>query len=78
MFIDGCYCHGCPEHDSMSATDLDYWSTKISRNRACDLETEPLQACGWLGSRFWEHGPLATAAARIVERVQDRLATISA
>ena len=73
VFIDGCYWHGCPEHFTMPATNLEYWGTKIGRNRARDLETTALlEARGWLVLRFWEHEPPATAAASIVERVQER------
>jgi DNA mismatch endonuclease (patch repair protein) len=79
VFIDGCYWHGCPEHFTMPTTNLDYWSTKISRNQARDLETTALLvARGWLVLRFWEHEPPATAAASIVERVQERRAAVSA
>jgi DNA mismatch endonuclease (patch repair protein) len=78
VFIDGCYWHGCPEHFTLPATNLDYWSTKISRNQARDLETTTLlEGRGWLVLRFWEHEPAATAAASIVERVEERRAAVS-
>jgi len=71
VFIDGCYWHGCPEHFSMPATNLDYWSTKIGRNQARDLETTTvLEARGWLVLRFWEHDPPAIVAERIAEQVR--------
>lgn len=73
VFIDGCYWHGCPEHFSVPATNLDYWSTKISQNQARDLETTALLAAhGWLVLRFWEHEPPTTVAERIAELVQAR------
>lgn len=73
VFIDGCYWHGCPEHFSVPATKLDYWSTKISQNQARDLETTALLAAhGWLVLRFWEHEPPTTVAERIAELVQAR------
>jgi DNA mismatch endonuclease (patch repair protein) len=73
VFIDGCYWHGCPEHFSVPATNLDYWSTKISQNQARDLETTALLAArGWLVRRFWEHEPPTTVAERIAELVQAR------
>lgn len=79
VLIDGCYWHGGPEHFAMPATNFEYWSTRIGRNRARDLETTALlQARGWLALRFWEHEPPATAAASIVERVQERRAALRA
>ncbi|MBD8479364.1 DUF559 domain-containing protein [Microbacterium sp. CFBP 8794] len=79
VFIDGCYWHGCPEHFSMPATNLEYWSTKIGRNQARDLETTTLlEARGWLVLRFWEHEPPATVAEHIAEQVRARRAGVSA
>jgi len=79
VFVDGCYWHGCSEHFTMPATNLDYWGTKIGRNQARDAETTALlEARGWLVLRFWEHEPPATAAASIVERVQERRAAVNA
>jgi DNA mismatch endonuclease (patch repair protein) len=73
VFIDGCYWHGCPEHFSMPATNIDYWSTKIGRNQARDLETVTmLEGRGWLVLRFWEHEPPAAVAGRIAEQVYAR------
>lgn len=78
VFIDGCYWHGCPEHFSMPATNLDYWSTKIGRNQARDLETTTvLEDRGWLVLRFWEHEPPTTVAERITEQVRARRTGVS-
>lgn len=53
VFIDGCYWHGCPEHFIMPVTNLDYWSTKIGRNQARDLEkTCRLEERGGIVLRF--------------------------
>lgn len=78
VFIDGCYWHGCPEHFSMPATNLDYWSAKIGRNQARDLETTTmLEERGWVVLRFWEHEPSAAVAERITEQVRARRSGIS-
>lgn len=45
VFVDGCYWHGCPEHFTMPATNLDYWSSKIDRNQERDLPPP-----GWRGA----------------------------
>lgn len=78
VFIDGCYWHGCPEHFSMPATNLEYWSTKIGRNQARDLETTTLlEARGWLVLRFWEHEPPIAVAERIAQLVRARRSGVS-
>lgn len=56
VFLDGCFWHGCAEHFIMPKTNADYWSAKIARNRARDLETnERLISLGWAVRRYWEH-----------------------
>lgn len=48
VFIDGCYWHGCPQHFTMPATNLAYWSTKIGRNQERDRgTTSALEARAW-------------------------------
>ena len=72
VFIDGCFWHGCPEHGTTPRTNNRFWSEKIARNRARDLDTtERLEAEGWVVLRFWEHEdprPVARAIARVVGR----------
>lgn len=78
VFIDGCYWHGCPQHFTSPATNLDYWDTKIGRNRERDLETTTLlEERGWLVLRFWEHEPPTEVAKKIVERVRERRDAVS-
>jgi DNA mismatch endonuclease (patch repair protein) len=78
VFIDGCYWHGCPEHFTMPVTNLDYWSTKIGRNQARDLETTSrLEERGWIVLRFWEHEAPSFAAERIGQIVRTRRAAVS-
>ncbi|MBM9463842.1 very short patch repair endonuclease [Aeromicrobium sp. YIM 150415] len=73
VFIDGCYWHGCPDHFSMPATNLDYWEGKIGRNRYRDVETTALlKERGWTVLRFWEHEAPASVADNIAETVRSR------
>lgn len=79
LFIDGCYRHGCPAHFTMPATNLEYWSTRIGRNQARDLETRtPLEGRGCIVLRFWELELSAAVAASIAERVRERRSSVSA
>lgn len=73
VFIDGCYWHGCPQHFSIPATNLDYWEGKIGRNRRRDIETTALlEERGWTVLRFWEHETPGSVADSIAEAVQSR------
>ena len=66
VFIDGCFWHGCPEHGTTPRTNSRFWSEKIERNRARDLDTtERLEAEGWVVLRFWEHESPDAAAEHI-------------
>ena len=66
VFIDGCYWHSCPQHGSQPSVNADYWTPKLQRNRARDLETvERLEAAGWTVLRFWEHTDPAEVASAV-------------
>lgn len=68
MFVDGCYWHGCPDHHTQPATNLQYWADKIARYVERDIETtEHLRQAGWTVMRFWEHEDTETVA----DQVQD-------
>lgn len=78
VFVDGCFWHGCPDHYSAPATNRDYWSDKVRRNRERDVETDRLLAeSGWQVVRLWEHEPVALAAERVVGAVRERRAMLS-
>lgn len=71
VFIDGCYWHGCPEHFTTPTTNAGYWSGKIGRNQARDLDTTcRLEERGWIVLRFWEHEEPASVAERIQQTVR--------
>ncbi|MEV6119931.1 very short patch repair endonuclease [Streptomyces sp. NPDC052077] len=70
VFIDGCYWHGCPDHYVSPRTNAVYWSDKVGRNMARDLDTnERLQAAGWTVLRFWEHQAAEECAEEITSTV---------
>ncbi|MET9767825.1 very short patch repair endonuclease [Streptomyces sp. NPDC006415] len=78
VFIDGCYWHGCPEHYVPPKTNSGYWSDKVARNMARDLDTNArLEREGWLVLRFWEHAPPEECAIKIAETVRQRKRTDS-
>ena len=56
IFLDSCFWHGCPRHLRMPASNLDYWTQKIRRNKARDkAAARLLRADGWTVVRVWEH-----------------------
>lgn len=72
VFVDGCYWHGCPEHFSTPATNTEYWSGKIARNRERDADTDArLRQEGWSPVRVWEHEPLETAVERVASTLTE-------
>ena len=78
VFVDGCFWHGCPEHATKPATNSEFWSDKLGRNRSRDREvTAKLESGGWRVIRFWEHEVKADPKAcgeRIRKVVKQRLA----
>jgi DNA mismatch endonuclease (patch repair protein) len=71
VFIDGCFWHSCPDHGTMPLHNTDYWSAKLRRNVARDLDTGiKLKSMGWTVIRAWEHEP----PLRIADRVDAALA----
>jgi DNA mismatch endonuclease, patch repair protein len=36
LFVDGCFWHGCPKHETQPATNRAFWRKKLARNKARD------------------------------------------
>lgn len=57
VFVNGCFWHGhdCKRGDRMPASNVDYWETKIERNRLRDKSsTSALRKLGWRVHVIWE------------------------
>ncbi len=66
VFVDGCFWHGCPQHGTSPRTNSAYWSAKLQRNRARDLDTDAqLTGAGWLVVRAWEHEEPSEVCVRV-------------
>jgi DNA mismatch endonuclease (patch repair protein) len=73
VFVDGCFWHGCPEHQVIPGSNRDYWVPKLRRNIDRDREVdEALTSAGWQVIRIWEHEDPATAGAEIEAEVSGR------
>jgi len=70
VFVDGCFWHGCPTHSHSVKTNTSFWTDKITKNIARDLDTnEVLRARGWTVIRFWEHVDPEDSANQVAELV---------
>lgn len=73
VFVDGCFWHCCPDHQTWPKTNSDWWADKLRRNVARDRETDDqLSAAGWAVIRVWEHEDPGSAADRIESVVRER------
>lgn len=71
VFVDGCFWHGCPEHQVIPKSNHDYWVPKLRRNADRDREVDQaLTVAGWQVIRIWEHEPDDVAADRVEEAVK--------
>lgn len=69
VFVDGCFWHGCPEHQRIPKTNRDYWVPKLEANRQRDRRVdELLKSAGWQVMRVWEHEEPDSAAGRVTDR----------
>lgn len=56
VFVDGCFWHGCPLHGSIPKSHVNFWASKIARNKARDSDVDAkLIRAGWRVVRLWEH-----------------------
>jgi DNA mismatch endonuclease, patch repair protein len=73
VFIDGCFWHGCPEHQTVPKRNLDYWGPKLAANKTRDERVNrALRAEGWEVIRVWEHEDPEIAAEQIEDVVKGR------
>ena len=71
VFVDGCFWHGCPEHQVIPKSNPDYWIPKLRRNVERDRESDAaLGAAGWAVVHIWEHLGVGEAV-ELVERALD-------
>ena len=74
VFVDGCFWHGCPEHQRIPQRNIDYWAPKLQANIARDRRVDAaLIFAGWHVERLWEHEDPEDAAARTEAVVRTRL-----
>jgi DNA mismatch endonuclease (patch repair protein) len=75
VFVDGCFWHGCPEHQHIPNTNREYWVPKLRRNMERDRQVdEGLRQRGWGIVRAWEHEGVADVSDRIAGLIRQRSA----
>jgi DNA mismatch endonuclease (patch repair protein) len=69
VYIDGCFWHGCPDHEHPPKANAAWWTAKIAMNKARDAAaTAQLHELGWTVLRFWQHeSPNGVASAVLAE-----------
>ena len=70
VFVDGCFWHCCPIHQTFSKANGKWWAAKLLTNRRRDADTNrQLREAGWLVARIWEHESPTEAVTRIANLV---------
>jgi DNA mismatch endonuclease (patch repair protein) len=66
VFVDGCFWHGCPDHQHVPSRNRAYWVPKLQGNMDRDRRVDAaLIAAGWFVVRVWEHVDVKRAAEEI-------------
>ena len=66
VFVDGCFWHGCPEHQVIPKSNRDYWVPKLAANIDRDRRVDrAFVEHGWTVLRVWEHEPVELAVRRV-------------
>lgn len=66
VFVDGCFWHGCPEHQQRPKANASFWDEKFRRTAERDVaDTDSLERSGWIVVRVWEHESTCDAVAAV-------------
>lgn len=75
VFVDGCFWHGCREHQRVPRRNRDYWVPKLQANLDRDRRVDAtLAGSGWQIVRLWEHEEVEAAAERVAVALDRRRA----
>lgn len=73
VFVDGCFWHGCPDHQHVPKRNCEYWVPKLAANVERDRRVDAaLVSDGWHVVRIWEHTDLEAAVASVEAAVQSQ------
>ena len=75
VFVDGCFWHGCPQHETRPRNNATFWRKKFARNKKRDRQVNrALCRAGWRVLRIWEHELTRKREARLLRRLRRALA----
>jgi DNA mismatch endonuclease (patch repair protein) len=78
VFVDGCFWHSCPEHQTAPKNNQQWWKDKLDANVARDRRVdEELRRAEWVPIHIWEHEAMAVAAVQIEKVVGARRPSMS-
>ncbi len=73
VFVDGCFWHGCPEHQRVPQRNREYWVPKLQANIDRDRRVDAaLAEGGWDVVRVWEHEEVEVGTTRVVAALERR------
>ena len=73
VFLDGCFWHGCTEHQHVPKSNRDYWVPKLEANVERDRRVDAaLGEADWEVVRIWEHEDLDVAVERVEAALKSR------
>jgi DNA mismatch endonuclease (patch repair protein) len=76
VFVDGCFWHGCPDHQRVPRRNTDYWVPKLQANVDRDRRIDAALADGgWDVLRIWEHEVVESAVDRLVDVLEGKRGT---
>jgi DNA mismatch endonuclease (patch repair protein) len=75
VFVDGCFWHGCLEHQRVPKSNTEYWIPKLASNEVRDRRvTSGLVVAGWSVARVWEREDLSDAVEAVESALLERRA----
>jgi DNA mismatch endonuclease (patch repair protein) len=73
IFVDGCFWHGCPDHQRVPRNNTAYWQPKLASNVARDRRVDAaLRSDNWTVVRIWEHEAVSGAVERVTHALAAR------
>jgi DNA mismatch endonuclease, patch repair protein len=74
IFVDGCFWHGCPQHETKPKNNRAFWHQKLSANKKRDrLVNRMLCKRGWRVIRIWQHELKRENERRLIRRIRQAL-----
>jgi DNA mismatch endonuclease (patch repair protein) len=71
VFVDGCFWHVCPQHETKPKNNRAFWHRKLSSNKKRDqVVNKILRKAGWRVLRIWEHELVKKNESRLLQRIQ--------